>query len=172
MLARWKQKFISKKQQHQQQRQVKVKVFHYTNDMRPVDDLTQQKTMVPWSDKPAKESSLDLKTKYVPPLKYIPTPPSTMDLPLAPNEPAPNMKQHAILPAPETQTQPHQQQQISQEQIPQQAPVQQTSSTLTEEEKQRQEKATQWIESNMRRKSTLPIYPSLHRYEIVKKLGE
>lgn len=95
-----------------------------------------------------------------------------MDLPLAPNEPAPNMKKHATLPALETQTQPHQQQQISQEQIPQQAPVQQTNSALTEEEKQRQEKATQWIESNMRRKSTLPTYPSLHRYEIVKKLGE
>ncbi|KAI8342488.1 kinase-like domain-containing protein [Chlamydoabsidia padenii] len=41
-----------------------------------------------------------------------------------------------------------------------------------DEDRQRQEKATQWIQNNMKMKSTLPFYPSLERYEIIQKLGD
>ncbi|KAI8337907.1 kinase-like domain-containing protein [Chlamydoabsidia padenii] len=140
MLARLKQKFISKKQQ----RQTKVKVFNYTSDMRPLDQQEEQKVV--WPDTPLKQSYLDLKLKH---LSSKQLPPSTMNSPLGPNE--------SLVKQQSQQISPEQQQQIP---------------LLTEEEKQRQEKATQWIESNMRRKSTLPVYPSLHRYEIIKKLGD
>ncbi|CAO3593236.1 unnamed protein product [Absidia cylindrospora] len=73
----------------------------------------------------------------------------------------------------------HKQTQISpaqckQQQIPQQIPTPQleTNQDALEDGRQLQEQATLWIESNMRRKSTLPYYPSLDRYEIIKKLGD
>ncbi|KAI9303789.1 hypothetical protein BJ944DRAFT_231856 [Cunninghamella echinulata] len=43
---------------------------------------------------------------------------------------------------------------------------------MTEEEKQLQEQANLWIEKSNRRRSTLPVYSNLDRYEIIQKLGE
>ncbi|ORZ15159.1 kinase-like domain-containing protein [Absidia repens] len=203
MLSRLKKIFTSKKEKRQNQ--VKVKVFNYTSDMRPLDSTQQQQEqqqdqqlpLIPWS-KPTKDTSLDLKdkknsNKKTPPAQQQlqpitapqqpPPPPITLDLPLAPNEPAP---MHSLSPPsppppslPAQPQEPHKQTQISpaqckQQQIPKQIPTpqQETNQDALEDGKQLQEQATLWIESNMRRKSTLPYYPSLDRYEIIKKLGD
>ncbi|CAO3593237.1 unnamed protein product [Absidia cylindrospora] len=105
MLSRLKKIFISKKEQRQNQ--VKVKVFNYTSDMRPLDSTEQhqqlqdqQLPLTPWS-KPTKDTSLDLKEKknsnkkttpaqqqlqsVTTPQQPPPPPPMTLNLPLAPN---------------------------------------------------------------------------------------
>ncbi|CAO3627568.1 unnamed protein product [Cunninghamella blakesleeana] len=43
---------------------------------------------------------------------------------------------------------------------------------ISEEEKQLQEQANLWIEQSNRRRSTLPVYSNLDRYEIIQKLGD
>jgi hypothetical protein len=163
MLSRLKQKFVSKKHQRQNQ----VKVFNYTSDIEQQQHQQQQEQqqqqgehgmqLTPWS-KSHKDSSVDLmfndaqqskngnQALECPPVHVEQLPP-VMNQPLPPlPPPSPILKAQQAPPPP-----------------PQ---------TANEEDRQRQEKATQWIQSNMIRNSTLPFYPSLERYEIIKKLGE
>ncbi|CAO3595019.1 unnamed protein product [Absidia cylindrospora] len=135
-----KQKFISKK--NQRQNQVRVEAFNYNSGLQqqqqqqrhhqqlPSDrtERPQQKQLTHWS-RFTKDSSVDLK------------------LTAQQQEAGPTQRQ-------KQQQQQHQ------------------KASESDEEKQRQAQAAQWIQSNMRRKSTLPFYPSLERYEIIKKLGE
>jgi hypothetical protein len=162
-----KKKFVSKKHQRQNQ----VKVFNYTSDIGQQQQQQQQlqqqgeaqhgMQLTPWC-KSIKDSSVDLmsddneqsksgnQTHDRPPAHVDPLP-AAVNQPLPPLPPSsPILKAHQAPPLPPQTAKPN----------------------ANDEDRQRQEKATQWIQSNMIRNSTLPFYPSLERYEIIKKLGE
>lgn len=165
MLSRLKQKFVSKKHQRQNQ----VKVFNYKSDSEQQQHQQQQQQqqgepqhgmqLTPWCTS-IKDSSVDLMFNDA---QQIKNGNQTLDCPSVHVEPLPTSMNQPLPPLPPA----------SPILKAQQAPPPQTAKPNTkEEDRQRQEKATQWIQSNLIRNSTLPFYPSLERYEIIKKLGE